>query len=55
MQRSFAEWAAGRTEWAAQQAAAKAKILHDRYPAVSDDFDIEEVRPCACPGFKAVP
>ena len=44
MQRSFAEYLAERSDWAATQAAAKAKILSDRYPGVVDDFTIEEVR-----------
>ena len=43
MQRSFAEYLATRADWAATQAAAKAKILADRYPGVVDDFTIEEV------------
>lgn len=43
MQRAFAEWAAMRLDWAQQQAAARAKILSDRYPLVKDDFEIEEV------------
>ena len=45
MQRAFAEWLAMRADWAAQQAAAKAKILADRYPDVKDEFQVEEVRP----------
>ena len=44
MQRSFAEYLAERADWAATRAAAKAKILADRYPGVVDDFTIEEVR-----------
>jgi len=44
MQRSFAEYLSERSDWAATQAAAKAKILGDRYPGVVDDFTIEEVR-----------
>ena len=50
MQRAFAEWVAMRADWAAQQAAARAKILSDRYPNVKDEFEVEEVRllkPCA--------
>ncbi len=44
MQRSFAEYLSERSDWSATQAAAKAKILGDRYPGVVDDFTIEEVR-----------
>ena len=44
MQRAFAEYLATRSDWAATQAAAKAKILGDRYPGVVDDFTTEEVR-----------
>ena len=46
MQRSFAEYLSERSDWAATQAAAKAKILSDRYPGVVDDFTVEEVRWC---------
>jgi hypothetical protein len=44
MQRSFAEYLLTRGDWAATQAAAKAKILADRYPGVVDDFTTEEAR-----------